>query len=261
MLDYHVHTNFSIDSDANIESVIESAISKEIKEIAITDHMDYDCKDPELDTQRYVLKINELIEKYKDKITIVKGVELGLQPHILDWCEDYLKKYDFNFVIGSIHVVKKLDLYWDDYALNRSKEQCFSEYLSELHYCVKNSSAYSVIGHFDVIRRYIYSVDRSFPLSEYFDVTNEIFKILIQKGKGIEINTSGLRHNLGSTLPPMKFVKRFRELGGEIITIGSDAHKASDVGYGFKVATEIAKESGFNYITSFKTGTPTFIKI
>jgi histidinol-phosphatase (PHP family) len=98
-------------------------------------------------------------------------------------------------------------------------------------------------------------------LGDYLDITEEIFKLLIHKGKGIEINTSGLRYSLDSTSPPLEFIQRFKDLGGEIITIGSDAHAPEQIGLGLDIALEMAKSAGFKYVATFSKGIPQFNKI
>jgi len=264
MIDYHIHTAFSEDSDMDMDMAVTTAIQRNLSEIAITDHMDHDYQSPditfELDTVKYFQTLEEVKERYSSKIRIVKGVELGLQPHILDWCREFTAQNSFDFIIGSIHTVQKQDLY-SQFTRGKSKTQCYAEYLSDMYTCVKGFDDFSVLGHFDVIRRYIEDPDKSFPLGDYLDITEEIFKLLIHKGKGIEINTSGLRYSLDSTSPPLEFIQRFKDLGGEIITIGSDAHAPEQIGLGLDIALEMAKSAGFKYVATFSKGIPQFNKI
>ena len=267
MIDYHIHTAFSADSQMDIDLTITTAIKRGLTHIAITDHMDHEHYNPfikfDLNIQEYSRVIDELKEKYKHQITIAKGVELGLQPYLLDWCRDFLDTNSFDFVIGSIHNVQKQDLY-TKFTQNKCKHDCIQGYLLDLQECVTNFDGYSVVGHFDVIRRYIKDEDdedNTINFEDYLDITTEIFKTLIHKGKGIEINTSGLRKGLGATSPSIEFVKRFCQLGGEILTIGSDAHIPTEIGQDLEAAVVIAKAAGFKYLTTFAQGKPEFHRI
>lgn len=264
MFDYHIHTSFSGDCEMEIEIALESAIKKGLKNIAITDHMDYESHDYVcnmiLDTDSYTPKVKEIINRYNGIIDISMGVELGMQPQIVKWCDEYVRKYKFDFVIGSIHSVECKDIYLD-FTKGKSRLDCIKGYLNDLYKCVTEFQQFSVIGHFDVIRRYVEGPDKSFLISEYPDFIDEIFKKIIHKGKGIEVNTSGLRYNLGSFHPQTDFLIRYKELGGEVITVGSDAHRPESVGQYIPEALDLLKDLGFRYVCRFKSMEPEFIKI
>ena len=120
---------------------------------------------------------------------------------------------------------------------------------------------FCVYGHIDFISRYGIYKDNSLKYRDYSDLIDEVLKTLINKNKGIEINTSGYRYKLNQTYPQYDILKRYKELGGEIITIGSDAHTPDYVGDHFEVAYEMLVKSGFKYITRFKNLKPSFTAI
>lgn len=264
MFDYHMHTQFSPDSSLSMRDAIEQSIIAGTKEICITDHLDFDYDgkghDIAFNYSLYSNTINNYIESYKDKIIIKKGVEVGLQPHILDQCEDFVTSNQFDFVIGSIHSVEKHDLYSGNFFDSKSQKQAYLKYFEELLYVVDNYEHYNVFGHLDMIKRYG-SFDILLPLEDYKEITMTILKRLIEKGKGIELNTSGVRYKLGDYHPSTDIIKLYHEMGGEIITIGSDAHVKNHVGYELQNALSHLKNIGFNYITTFDKMQPKFIPI
>lgn len=264
MFDYHMHTTFSPDASLSIKDAIEQSILLGTKEICITDHLDYDFDgkghDIVFNYSYYINTLYNYIEQYKDKITIKKGIEVGLQPHILNKCEDYVADKDFDFIIGSIHSVSKEDLYSGNLFDSITQKDAYFKYFEELLYVIENYDHFSVFGHLDMIKRYG-GYDIILPLEDYKEITITIIKKLIEKGKGIEVNTSGIRYNLGDYHPSIDILKLYLELGGEIITIGSDAHSKKQVGFELKNAVRQLKDLGFKYITTFDKLKPKFNSI
>ncbi len=264
MYDYHVHSSFSADCDIDMKDFIEKAINMGFKEICFTDHIDYDYCDPsinfEFDIADYTEYINKMRGLFGHKIKILKGVEIGIQPHLLKDYEDTIGNNNFDFVISSIHTCDRKDLYLGDFYKDKTPRQAYLKYFEELLYCIKNFDSFNVIGHLDVLIRYDEAV-RNENIRNYFDVLEEIFKALIDKNKGIEINTSGYRYNLDSFMPSFDIVKLYKELGGEIITVGSDSHSPDTLGFKFDHVYEALKHLGFKYITIFEKMEPNFIKI
>ncbi len=263
--DYHIHTNFSEDSRMNIGQACMQAIEKNIVEIAVTDHLDIDYPDRDfeftLDYAAYSTALDRARKEFDGRLNIVKGLEIGLQPHILDECTAFLKDKDFQFVIASVHAVSGMDLYGEDFHREKNKQSSYTEYLQELLACIKEFKSFNVVGHIDLIRRYGNYSDRTMKCSDFGDLLDLIFMELIATGRGLEINTSGFRYNLDSTLPDFDLLKRYRELGGEILTIGSDAHTTYHLGEFFPYAHQLAKKAGFKYLTRFPAGKPEFIRI
>lgn len=265
MFDCHLHSYFSCDSEMQPEAACEKAISLELQGIAFTDHLDYDYPDLDLsfmiDFRLYSEYMDELKIKYKENLKILKGIEVGIQPHVIEDTNSLVNEFDFDFVISSTHIIDKLDPYTGAYYEGKDKKQSDTRYLQEILHSVTNFKNYDVIGHIGYIRRYGPYGDKNFKYSDYIDLADSILETIINDGKGIEVNTSGYRNGLESPVPDYDIVKRYRELGGEIVTIGSDAHYPEHIGDGFELVKEQLKNLGFNYFTYFEGRKPVFVKL
>lgn len=263
--DTHLHTSFSGDSDAAPDSMINMAMSLGLDGICITDHMDMDYpNDPDLfllDLDAYFPALTRLQHKYHNILPVCIGIELGLQPHLSDIHKDLVNTHNFDFVIGSSHVVHGIDPYYPAYYEGRTEEEAYHEYFSSIIENIRAFDDFDVYGHIDYVVRYGPNRNANYSYENYRDVINEILKTLIEKGKGIEINTAGFRYGLGHPNPTEDILKRYRALGGEIVTLGSDAHKPEDIAYEFRKASDILKECGFAYYTVFEARKPIFIKL
>ncbi len=264
--DFHVHTNFSNDCSVRAEEQIESAINLGLKFICITDHCDmhlYSDKKYVLDIGVYINKINSLKEKYKDRINILCGIEIGLQPSLKEAISDNINGYNFDFIIGSSHAVNNIDIGYnpDKYFNGKSEKEAYREYFESILENVKTFDNYNIYGHLDYVVRYGPNKNKYFKFSDYKDVFEEILKIIIQNGKGIEINTAGLRKNLGYPHPHREILKMYKDLGGKIITIGSDAHLSEHVGYRFQDILKLLRELSFKSYTVFERQVPKFINL
>jgi histidinol-phosphatase (PHP family) len=261
--DYHIHTIYSSDSEAPVEEVICSAIDKGLNEIAFTDHVDFDPRYTFTDYEKYIPRMLELREKYKEKISIVCGVEVGLES---EWANDINRltsAHPFDFIIGSSHAVRTLDVYYDQKKFfgDKSKKEAYTIYFEEILKNIDTCKDFCVYGHLDYITRYGMYEDNSLKYADYAELIDEILKKIIEKGKGIEVNTSGFRYGIENVYPQKDIIKRYKDFGGEIITVGSDAHKSKDVGDHIAFAYDVIKDCGFEYVTRFKERKPTFEKI
>lgn len=261
MFDYHMHSDFSADCETPMEETIQAAIKKGFKEICFTEHVDYDYPDDSIDFSLDVLaydeKIKALQAKYADQITVKKGVEIGVQPHVLEESAQLVKENEFDFIICSLHAADGKDLHYGTFYEGRTTEEAYAYYYKELLHCLKGFEHYSVLGHLDLVKRYkALDSDRNFH-----EIIREIFELIIPQGKGIEINTSGFAYGLGAAMPSDDILKLYKECGGEIITIGSDAHEADHVGREFTQSLQLLKDIGFEYIASFDKLKPKFHKI
>jgi histidinol-phosphatase (PHP family) len=264
LYDYHIHTNYSIDAKDSIFEVCESAIRKGLKEIAITDHfeptiMDQRCQDyrPN-DSWVEIIKANEI---FKGKLKIKMGVELG-QPHLfLNTSKQLVNSVPYDYVIGSAHKFPSgVDVSQIDYS-NITLEDACHLYINQIKQLVEQAD-FDCVGHIDLIKRYgANHYNTRITLMTQYELLKEVFKILISKGKGIEINTSGIRQAPKEAMPGIDVLKLYRELGGEILTIGSDAHNSKDVAEGIEIGIEIAKQAGFNNLTLFSNRIPKWISI
>ncbi|MFD1336923.1 histidinol-phosphatase [Oceanobacillus iheyensis] len=261
MFDFHMHSNFSADGDFEMEAMVQSAIQKGLKEICFTDHLDIDYPDKDwdftFDPVRYTETIEQLQEKYQNKITILKGVEVGVQPHVLHATADFVNSLQPDFVICSMHATRGTDLHSGEFFQEKSIETAFRQYFEELYACIQKFDSYQVLGHVDLVRRYAKQTSKD----ECFDILESILKLVINQGKGIELNTSGFKYGLEAGLPSKEILELYHQLGGEILTIGSDAHRPNEISQSFRQSLELLQSIGFNYITSFEEQVPKFTSI
>ncbi|NBJ70017.1 MULTISPECIES: histidinol-phosphatase HisJ family protein [Clostridia] len=252
MFDFHIHSDFSADCETPMEETIEVAIQKGLTEICFTEHIDEDYPDPtidfSLDLPNYDAKINEMQCLYQDQIVIRKGLEIGVQPHLLTSCQQIVKAAYFDFVICSMHTTNKQSLHTSDFFQQQTVEDAYRKYYEELLYCVTHFKDFQVLGHIDLVKRYTKNKQAKY---DFHDLLTKIFQEIIPAGKGIEINTSGLRYGLPNAMPSNDILTLYKACGGEIITIGSDSHVATTVGYGVTGAIERLRQIGFNYVTTF----------
>ncbi len=264
LYDYHIHSNYSPDSCSKLEDVVNSAIIKGLKEIAITNHINPIMQTGVIYDKHFREHLNE-IEKlqniYGDIITILKGAEITLITDNEKEYSNFLEKYDdLDFIIGSSHSLQKMDLYADfDYS-KYSKKDTYEMYLKEILQCIPKYN-FSVYGHLDFISRYSGYNNPFIYYKDFEYLYDEILKALIKNKKGLEVNTSGLRYGINSFYPHKDILKRYKALGGTIITVGSDAHKYIDVSRDFDIAYDYLIDCGFDSITTFKKMKPIQVKI
>lgn len=265
--DYHLHSFFSSDSQAFVDDIIISAKNKGMSSMCITDHYDMDFpvlpSEPDmtfdLDTDKYLVYMNEVKDRYSKDFDFRIGVELGIMKETQLKLHDYVEKYSqFDFIIASSHLVDGLDPYYPEYFQGKTEYEAYYHYFETILDNVKNFKGYNVYGHLDYIFRYGPNKDSNFALSDYYDLFKDILETIIYDGKGIEINTGSLYKGMSSPHPNIDILKLYKSLGGEIITVGSDAHKPDYVGYGFDIAKDILLSNGFKYYTTFSNMKPGF---
>lgn len=270
--DMHMHTWFSTDSEACPRDMADEAVRKGLKTICFTDHFDKDDlewgEEGIFDVDAYFVEMQKLQEEYAGKLNIRIGIELGLRTHLKDYYEELTKKYPFDFVIGSVHNVPyKKDaegniLYTDPAAeklfTDRTDKEAYRLMMETTLENVRTSDCFQTLGHLDYVVRYGKSREKEYSYTDYADIIDEILKLLIEKEKGLEVNSAGLKYGLPFAHPHPDVLKRYHELGGEIITIGADAHKPEHIAYDFAKAEEILKSCGFKYYTEFFEQKPVF---
>ncbi len=271
MIDYHIHTSFSFDCRANIVDVCRAALDKGLKYIAITDHVDID------DSLAFdewnindVHGINGYINSIKKvqvlfpKLNITFGLETGYTPSGYEKMLEIVDDINPDFIIGSIHFIDGYNIFFENYYKNKTKKQAFDRYLECVYDSIIPLSKYAhIIGHIGYICKAfeIPYDDTSMKYTDFKSSIDDILKSIIDNDLGIEINTSGLRSDAKMTLPDFDIICRYKKLGGNILTIGSDAHLIEQVGSYTNTAVDIAKSAGFNYLNIFEKGDMKFIKI
>lgn len=277
LADFHLHSEFSDDSITPMEKQIERAIALGMQEICFTDHVDYGIKkdwtedkiewrggdgtgtpdsggEPlaNVNYPEYFGKLLRMKHLYGDKIRIRNGLELGIQRHTISDYERLLKLYgeELDFILLSIHQVEDKEFWTGDFMRGRTQKEYNQKYYEEMLYVIDHFDDYDVLAHVDLFSRY--DPAGLYPFYEIKEILTEIFTRIIQKGKGIEINTSSWRYKLSDTTPSKDILRLYRSLGGEIITMGSDAHSTDYLGDHMSEAKQILKELGF---TEFHTYT------
>ena len=271
--DYHVHTAYSDDSSYPMEQVITDAVGMGMDEICITDHVDYGVKidtdelkqrndwkgELNVDYESYFEEIVKLQQRFGEKIAIRQGMEFGVQKHTIVKYEKLFSKYAFDFIILSCHQVDDQEFWTQDFQRGRTQQEYNERYYEAIHEVMKSYKNYSVLGHLDLIRRYDPAGQYSF--ARVSDQVREILKTAVYDGKGIEVNTSSIRYRLDGWMPSWNILNMYRELGGEIITVGSDCHEKSHLGAHIKRAMEELKEAGFRYVCTYEKMKPVFHKL
>lgn len=275
LIDCHSHSNNSIDAENSVDEMCKKAMTLGLSAYAITDHVECCSKtwifgENEKDREPVYFKdifensmraISVAKEKYGDKLNLLAGLELGEPCHDLEASNAYSNDERLDFIIASVHQMRDYpDFYFMDFN-DYDIPSLMEKYFNEIYETCKWGN-FDVFGHLTYTLRYMegkqgFNVD----MRPYDDIIHECFKTLIENGKGIEINSSGLRQKYGFTIPKFEYIKMFRDCGGEIISIGSDSHCAEDLGKGISEATDLARQAGFKYISYFKKRKPNFVKI
>lgn len=270
--DYHVHTAFSDDSIYPMEQVVQDAISKKIDEICFTEHVDYGIK-VDWDSGKeivyrngepcancnyplYMKTIKQMKKRYGNKITIKTGLEFGMQMHTIKLYEKLFSQYDLDFVLLSIHQVNDLEFWNQDYQRGKTQKEYNEGYYDEMLRLVKSYKNYSVLAHMDLITRY--DNDGVYSFEKIKNKITEILKIVISDGKGIELNTSSKRYGLSDSTPCRDILTLYYNLGGNIITIGSDSHKPEQLGAYIQEGKELLRSIGFTQYCTFEKMKPIF---
>lgn len=269
LADCHLHSHNSGDSDASMEEMILRGIQLGLQTICFTEHNDFAYPvtgdEPEdlfeLNADSYLYELLCFREKYASRIRILFGLELGLQTCVAAKNAAFAHAHDYDFIIGSSHVCNGKDPYYPSFFEGRSDEEAYREYFQCELENARSFDDFDVYGHLDYVVRYGAAKDADYSYDKYKDLLDTILETLLEKGKGIELNTAGLSKGLRDFHPCMDVLKRYRKLGGEIITIGSDAHDPGQMGSHFKKAAEVLTACGFQYYTVFEKRRPERIKL
>ncbi len=261
MFDFHMHSRVSFDGHDTGEALAKTALKNGLKEICFTDHLDYDPLGKmgklDFDTDAYNAEYDNL---EVPGLIIRRGMEFGMDRKNVAQFKEDLKRRHFDFVLGSIHFVDDLDVYFEEFWSGKTIFQAERRCLEETLACVELHDDFDVLAHLTYISKtHCHPAPRPLPYEEHREIIDEILKALARKGKGLELNTSGM-DRCGGFLPTADIFHRFQELGGQIVTVGSDAHRCSRVGqYSFE-ACEILKNI-FGHVCTFENRQPVFHKL
>ncbi len=263
--DNHTHSHFSPDCRMTMEESLKGAVKANLAGIGITDHLDIDAPDGKdmfvfdpLEQQNTIAKLSSEFEG----LEILRGIEVGLQPECMEKIKGFTSKYTFDVVIASIHFIDGTDPYYGKYYEGKDYREAYSRAFEIMYKTAVEYSDFDILGHFDYIARYApYSV-RDIKYREFADVLDPILRFIANEGKALEVNTNTYRERNGYT-PSLDtdILKRFKELGGEAISLGSDAHEAWRVAENFEKYRDIIKSCGFNRLVCFKERKAVFYNI
>ena len=242
--DRHLHTSFSFDSDTAPKETIEAAMRLGMTEICITDHCDLDLgTDWIMPADDYFPALLALKEEYAGRIDVHIGVEMGLNAAFGDEIDRFLSRYPFEYVIGSIHTMLGKDPFFREHYEMKDAD-FFRIYFETAYERLRTGTDIDVFGHFDYVVRYGTHKGNFYHPEENAEVIDAILSELIRRDIAIELNTGGLRKGIDFVHPHPYILKRYKELGGHWISVGSDAHTAKDVGSGFEQALAVMEAFG-----------------
>lgn len=261
MFDFHMHSTVSFDGESAARDMVMAAAAAGLKEICFTDHLDYDplglLTNSAFDTEVYNRTYDGL---HHPDVKIFRGMEFGMLPDNWETFQSDLQRRHFDFVIGSVHFVDNLDIYYPIFWEGKTMEQAERRCLEQTLQCVKVHDGFDVLGHLTYPSKAAANpTHRPICYDTHRELIDEILRTLVEKGKGLEVNTSGM-DVCGAYLPAADYLRRFKELGGEIVTVGSDAHDTRRVGQYCREASNMVQDI-FGYVCTFADRKPTFHKI
>lgn len=277
LADYHVHSNFSDDSDYPMEAVCHDAIRLNLDEICFTDHVDYGVKPDHdapsgarienglpvlnVDYEHYFPELERVRERYADDLVVRCGMEFGVQAHTEPRFHTLYEAHEgqWDFLILSIHQVGDQEFWTGDFQRGRSQKEYNDAYYQELYDVVTSFSDYSVLGHLDLIRRY--DPAGTYPFERNRDVIAAILERVITDGHGIEVNTSSFHYGLEDLQPSTEILRLYRDLGGRVITIGSDSHEPAHLGAYIRLVQRRLQALGYAEFCTFDHLEPIFHKL
>lgn len=238
IFDTHMHTIFSSDSKMSINEVINTSNSLNLG-VCITEHMDLDYPEE----NEFKCDIPKYLEDYNNyrSHSLLLGLEIGMTKNMLLENEALASKYDFDYILGSIHTVDGLDIYHTFHSNELPNKDFCKRYYENMLYCVENYNSFDSLGHIDYLFRYLPFPNNEINIEPYKEIIEAIFLNLIKKDKAIEINTRRLS-NLDSVNALLDTYRFYKELGGKYVTIGSDAHFSSAIGNNIKEALNIVDQ-------------------
>jgi len=261
--DYHMHTYYSFDSHASLKDMADKAVELGLVEIAITDHIDFSYPDGDiispLGPSVNVARLERLKEEYEGRLSILTGTEFGLRVCAASASQELADKYNFDIIIGSLHELDDMNLNNVFLYEGKTNEEIRNMYFEHMLKALKSTNAWDVVGHMDKIKKFgnFGPADAS---GEDPACVDAVLRYIIDQGKGLEVNTSGLSRKIG-LYPSLNILSRYLEMGGEILTMGSDAHFPDNIAQGFDHTLKILRALGVKYITRYEKRKPYFVKI
>lgn len=257
-VDYHLHSSFSKDCDVPLAERCERAIALGLREIAVTDHADFIPADPTsgyLQPDAALAEIASWREAYAGRLTLRAGVEVG-EPHRFPAeTAALLAGRAYDVVLGSVHWVGDEWVLGSSYFEARPEREAYEAYFAELLAMVRGADI-DVVAHLDVVKRAGYVVYGGFASGDWQEPIRAVLRAAIERGIALEINTGTARRAVNEPSPDLEVLRWYRELGGELLTVGSDAHRAEHLAYDFARAAELVRTAGFRALTGYAARRP-----
>lgn len=253
LVDLHCHSTLSADASSPMADVCAAAVDRGVTWLTFTEHLDLQPDDPGygfFDYDRYTATLAACRDRFGDRLRLPMSIEVSYQPEFADEIEQFLAKHPFDYVIGSVHSANREFMWLPEFYEKRTAQEAWQLYFEDLRKCAA-TGWFCTLGHLDVPKRYCSHLYGKFRYADWADLVDAVLQACIDTGTGLEINTSGLRQGYGETLPGIDVLRRYRELGGEILTVGSDSHQADHVAADIPVAYDLAREAGFKAIAVF----------
>jgi histidinol-phosphatase (PHP family) len=261
-LDAHLHTDLSPDSDVPIDAYAEQALERGIDEVAITDHVDFEPGTPAYAATTFEQRervVREAAERWGPRgVAIRFGVELTYDRRFEADLRDHLRRHAYDFVIGSVHVYRTSPYASDrvgSFVAGRSLPEVVAPYFDEVEAAAR-SGLFDAVGHLDFVKRYLHPHVTPAQLAAAPELYEPMLRALVDSGTALEVNTSGLRQVAGETYPSAAIVARYRELGGERVVVGSDAHRVNAFAWGLADGYDHVRAAGFDALTLRRGGAP-----
>lgn len=264
LFDTHNHSQFSFDGKkTTVQASALSAYEKGLAGICFTEHYDFfvpqdECNTETIQPQIFDIpgqqaEIDRVQALYTDGFRILKGIEVGMSEESREKAVELLSTNSFDQVIASIHYLENSDPYYGGYFKGKDCRQAYGNYLEAIYREAVALKDFDIIGHYDYVARYAPYPQVSITYKEYGDIFDSIFRFLIENGKGLEINTKSCTGSKGRQTPiDHDVLLRYKEMGGEIISFGSDSHSAIYVGEGFNEAAEMLRSLGFRWTSHYE---------
>jgi len=255
LCDYHVHSTCSGDGHVSIEEMCARAVELGIGEIAFTEHFDgnpLDMSFGAFDYERYISEIEAARAKHGD-LRILTGIEFG-EPHVYPAQVEAVRAWNLDVVLAAVHWVGDTIVAVDQFH-DAEHEALYDNYFSEVLKSVE-AGGFDVLAHFDLVKRFGVRYAGPFDFGRFKERIAAILQAMIGRGIALEVNTSGLRQPCGETFPGTDTLRLYRDLGGEMVTIGSDAHRLDQLGFGLREGMALIEQAGFNTITRIQARRP-----
>lgn len=264
IFDGHTHSRHSFDGSETIEAMCRAAVAAGVRGLTVTDHCDlgaYALPDWRERLLGAAAEVETVRERFQGRLTLSYGVELGQAIHDMPAARQALALADYDVVLGSLHNLYQTEDFYFLQAETPDKKALLERYFEELLQ-LASTDTFDVLAHITYAYRYMgYGSDVP-PVRSFEPLLREIFTVLAQNGKALELNTSGLyRSPKACAMPDLWELKLFKACGGELVALGSDAHIAANIGRGIKEGQALLREAGFAYQAVYQSRKPERYKL